>query len=233
MSIQSKYEVWDDTGRPLFYIERPTYPMRTLLGYGTAVLAAGLAMSAVTAVVPEGFEPVALPLAVLSYGIMVTVFMVVSMSLRPLRHVTIFRDETRRERLLEIRQDQRVAFLRRTYTVRLPDGTPLARLQKQYLHNLVRKRWYAYSPDGRLLAMAIEDSMILSLLRRVLGSLFGLLRTNFLLVRGTDEEVFGEFNRKYTVLDRYLLDLTADPARVFDRRVAVSLGVMLDSGERR
>jgi hypothetical protein len=81
--------------------------------------------------------------------------------------------------------------------------------------------------------MAIEDSMILSLLRRVLGSLFGLLRTNFLLVRGTDEEVFGEFNRKYTVLDRYLLDLTADPARVFDRRVAVSLGVMLDSGERR
>jgi hypothetical protein len=54
-----------------------------------------------------------------------------------------------------------------------------------------------------------------------------------LLVRGSDEAVLGEFNRKFTLFDRYVLDLSADPDRAFDRRVALALGVMLDTGERR
>jgi hypothetical protein len=43
----------------------------------------------------------------------------------------------------------------------------------------------------------------------------------------------GEFNRKFTILDRYVLDLSRDSARALDRRVAVAMGVMLDTGERR
>jgi len=35
------------------------------------------------------------------------------------------------------------------------------------------------------------------------------------------------------LLDRYVLDLKADRARELDRRVALALGVMLDTGERR
>ena len=81
--------------------------------------------------------------------------------------------------------------------------------------------------------MAIEDSIVLSLLRRIIGPFLGFLRTNFVLVRGADAEIFGEFNRKFTLLDRYVLDLSADTARTFDRRVAVALGIMLDTGERR
>ena len=56
---------------------------------------------------------------------------------------------------------------------------------------------------------------------------------NFLLVRGADEEVVGEFNRKFTLLDRYVLDLSADPGRALDRRIALALAIMLDTGERR
>jgi len=114
-----------------------------------------------------------------------------------------------------------------------PTGEPLATLRKTYLHNIVRKRWYVTTPRGEPIAMAIEDSIVLSLLRRVLGTFFGFLRTNFIFVRGRDEEVFGEFNRKFTLLDRYVLDLSADAGRTFDRRLAVALGVMLDTGERR
>ena len=88
-------------------------------------------------------------------------------------------------------------------------------------------------PGGEPLALAIEDSIVLSLLRRVIGTFFGFLRTNFVLIRGRDAEIFGEFNRKFTLLDRYVLDLSGDTARTFDRRVAVALGVMLDTGERR
>ena len=229
-TITSKYEVWAENGTPILYVERPTYPIRSLAAYVVAIfttlLVVGWAGPLVTREGSELFVLLLFPLAAF-------VFLVVSMSLRPLRHVTIYRDESRQEPILRVRQDQRVALLTRTYTVLTPADAPLARLRKTYLHNIVRKRWYVTSADGEPLALAIEDSIVLSMLRRLLGPFFGFLRTNFIFVRGRDEEVFGEFNRKFTLLDRYVLDLSADPGRTFDRRIALALGIMLDSGERR
>jgi len=211
-------------------VERPTYPMRTLVAYLVAVITTLTIMGWATgSLAREGSGLIIL----LSVPVAAFIFLVISMSLRPRRHVTIYRDESRRETLLRVIQDQRVAFLTRTYTVVTAAGETLAVLRKTYLHNIVRKRWYVTAPGGAPLAMAIEDSIVLSLLRRVIGPLLGFLRTNFVLVRGPDAEIFGEFNRKFTLLDRYVLDLSADSARAFDRRVAVALGVMLDTGERR
>jgi hypothetical protein len=231
-TIRSKYEVWAENGMPILYVERPTYPLRTLGAYIVGVVAGFMVLAWLTRV--PAADPLAGPLLVLlAVPIAAVVFVVVSMALRPLRHVTIYRDESRAEVLLKVLQDQRVALVTRTYTVLAKGGEPIAKLRKTYIHNIVRKRWYVEAPDGRPLALAIEDSIVLSLLRRVLGPLFGFLRTNFLLVRGEHAEVFGEFNRKLTLLDRYVLDLSADPARTFDRRVALALAVMLDTGERR
>mgnify|MGYP006273433707 CR=1 FL=1 len=81
--------------------------------------------------------------------------------------------------------------------------------------------------------MAKEDSIVLALLRRFIGVFFGILRTNFIIVSGRTERVIGEFNRQFTLLDRYVLDLSPDAERYLDRRIAVALGVMLDTGERR
>ena len=229
-TITSKYEVWAENGTPILHVERPTYPLRSLAAYVAAVFTTLLAVGLVAPLLNrEGREVFVL----LLFPLAAFVFLVVSMSLRPLRHVTIYRDESRQEPLLRVRQDQRVAILARSYTVVTAADAPLAKLRKTYLHNIIRKRWYVASPDGEPLAVAIEDSIVLSMLRRLLGPFFGFLRTNFILVRGRDEEVFGEFNRKLTLLDRYVLDLSADPGRTFDRRIALALGVMLDSGERR
>ena len=211
-------------------MERPTYPIRTLVAY----LLAGIVTLSITgwaagAVAQDGSGLIIL----FSVPVAAFIFLVISMSLRPRRHVTIYRDDSRGETLLRVLQNQRVAFLTRTYTIVTAAGETLAILRKTYLHNIVRKRWYVTAPGGAPLAMAIEDSIVLSLLRRVMGTFFGFLRTNFVFVRGADAEIFGEFNRKFTLLDRYVLDLSADPARAFDRRIAVALGVMLDTGERR
>jgi hypothetical protein len=230
LSISSKYEVWAEDGAPIAYVERPTYPVRTLFAYVAGAIAAFVVLGWVaSASSSAGVNAVA---ALLGWGFALATFMVVSMSARPLRHVTVYRDDSRREVLLRVLQDQRVAVLVRTYTVIRGDGTPLARLGKSYLHNIVRKRWTIADAGGALQALAIEESIVLSILRRVLGSLFGVLRTNFLFVR-PDGEVLGEFNRKFTVLDRYMLDLTADAERVLDRRIALAAGIMLDTGERR
>ena len=230
LTITSKYEVWAEDGTPILYVERPTYPVRTVLAYLAGALAAWLVLgwTAWTA----GREAVAAVIALLGYGLAFATFVIVSMSARPRRHVTVFRDDSRAETLVRVWQDQRIAALVRTYTVTTGDGTPLARLRKNYLHNIVRKRWEIRTPAGRIIALAVEESVVLSLLRRVLGPLFGVLRTNFLLQR-EDGEVLGEFNRKFTLLDRYVLDLTADTERSLDRRLALATGIMLDTGERR
>jgi uncharacterized protein YxjI len=231
LSVRAKYEVWDEAGVPVCFVERPTYPVRTVLAYMLAFIAAGFVFERLLSWGPAGLaELVALALA----GI---VLFVIATSARPKRHVTIYRNESRREVLLRIRQDQRVVLITRTYTVISVSGAVLARLRKHYLHNLVRKRWDVEAPDGRPVAVAVEDSIVLSLLRRVLGPLFGLLRTNFIVLSAGagagDGVVIGEFNRKLTLLDRYVLDLRGDRDRRLDRRVALALGIMLDTGERR
>ncbi|HYE92446.1 MAG TPA: hypothetical protein VEA38_15565 [Terriglobales bacterium] len=230
LTITSKYEVWAEDGTPIAYVERPTYPVRTGLAYIAGAIA-GLAVLGWTARTP-GNASVDAVAALVGWGFALAAFVVVSMSLRPRRHVTIYRDDSRGEVLLRILQDQRIAALVRTYTVTLADGSVLARLGKSYLHNLVRKRWTIADAAGAPLALAVEESIVLSLLRRVLGSLFGVLRTNFLFQR-PDGEVLGEFNRKFTLLDRYVLDLSADAEGVLDRRIALTTGIMLDTGERR
>jgi hypothetical protein len=236
LSIRSTYEVWTEDRRSILYVERPTYPARTLLAYLLALLAASAVVAWAARAAASSSEAIGGLITLGAYGLAAAVFFVVSMSARPLRHVTVYRDDSRREVLLRVQQDQRLVVVTRSYTVVGPTGAPLARLRKNYLHNVFRKRWYVETLDGRRIAMAIEDSIVLSLLRRVLGSFFGVLRTNFVLVHvggEADGTVFGEFNRKFTVFDRYVLDLSGDPTRAFDRRVALALGIMLDTGEGR
>ena len=229
-TIASKYEVLSEGGAPILYVERPTYLFRTVFAYLLALMAAAIVLGWTTRA--DAFDAVNALLAVFGFGFAFATFVVVSMSARPLRHVTVYRDDSRREVLLRVLQDQRVAVLVRTYTVTTGDGTVLARLRKHYVYNLIRKRWAVESPAGAVMALAVEESIVLSLLRRVLGPLFGLLRTNFVFERPTGEAL-GEFNRKFTLIDRYVLDLREDPDRTFDRRIALATGVMLDTGERR
>lgn len=231
-TIRSKYEVWTEEGKPVLYVERPTYPVRTVAAYVVGFMAAAMVIGWWASLAAAAGDVAASLLGLVGLGLGAATFVVVSMSARPVRHVTVYRDDSRREVMLKVFQDQRVAITTRTYSVSTATGEPLARLRKVYIHNLVRKRWYVETPAGERSLIALEDSVVLSLLRRILGAFFGLLRTNFLLVR-PEGEVVGEFNRKFTVFDRYVLDLAGDPDRTVDRRVALALGVMLDTGERR
>jgi len=168
-------------------------------------------------------------------GIVLSVIgaVVVAIWLSPKRHIFIYPDDTKSDLLLEVFQDQKLHFIRGTYTVRDPREGVLGQFRKNYLYNLYRKRWDGFRPDGTPLVVAREDSLILSLLRRFLGPMLGLLRTNFVYLRPGTDKVIGEFNRKVTLFDRYVLDLTADRARELDRRMAIVLGILLDTGERR
>ncbi len=234
LRISEKYDVADEKGTNIIYIERPAHLARNLgaalLGLlaGTVV---GLALGALSdALKGTVLEPI---LAVGAFLFGIATFISVAVSLSAKRHVTFYRDASKRDRLLEVLQDKKWQPITATYTVRDFRGKPLARFAKNILYNFIRKRWYVYGPDQAVLYIAKEDSVILSLLRRFLGPMLGVLRTNFIILRPESEDVIGEFKRKFTILDRYVLDMSGDPQRLMDRRIALALGVMLDTGERR
>lgn len=237
LALNEKYYVWNDQGEVLLFIERRVHLLRSLAAIFTAliviVLLAGITIAGASALEKAMGAEVAAALSVAGIFLAIAAGLTAAIIIMPKRHVRIYRDDSRQEQLLEIQQDNKLAIILATYTVVDRNGNLLARLRKNYLYNILRKRWVCFLPDGATLCIAREDSIILSLLRRLLGPMLGLLRTNFVIHAGESDRVIGEFNRKLTLLDRYVLDLSADRQRALDRRIAVALGVMLDTGERR
>ena len=236
LAINEKYGVADEEGKELMYVERPRYVLvNTLALFGG--IAAGLVNYLVFGTILHAVKPYGsfFVTGTLSLWTLFGSFFVIVLAAQALsrkRHVHIYRDDTKGELLLKVLQERKIQILTAGYTVTDPDDKAIGRLEKKYLHNILRKRWYGHGPDGTGLFIAKEDSIILAILRRFLGSFFGLLRTNF-IVLGRDGALLGEFNRKMTVLDRYVLDMSEDSLRSVDRRLALALGVMLDSGEKR
>ncbi len=237
LRISEKYDVGDEQGNKIIFVERPAHLLRNLVAV-LAVLAIMIAAVGLIGSLDNTAGPATATQLLAPIVGLLLIFVgapAVGIALSVKRHVTFYRDESKREKLLDVLQDKKFQPITRTYTVRDARGRPLARFGKNWLFNIFRKRWYvwAHGADRRLLFLAKEDSIILSLLRRFLGPMFGLLRTNFVFIPAGTDDVIGEFKRKFTILDRYVLDMSADPQRLMDRRIAVALGVMLDTGERR
>jgi uncharacterized protein YxjI len=231
-SISEKYDVCDEQGNSILFIVRPAHFLRNMgayLGGICAGLIVGFLFLALVASMPESLQ---LFMTLLALVVWFGVTFVVVVLLSQKRHVTIYRDSTGQEPLLKILQDKKFEILTATFTLRDTQGD-LAKFRKNYLYDIFRKRWHCYAPDGSLICIAKEDSLIMALLRRLFGAFYGLLRTHFIFFKGNTEQVIGEFNRNFTLLDRYVLDLSADPMQTLDRRIAIALGIMLDTGEKR
>jgi uncharacterized protein YxjI len=247
-SIKEKYSVADERGRPILFVERPIHFLKGCLALvvgipAILILAGGGAFAGIALEKSVGKEASVVLAAVLgAIGFLVGLAIIIA--LYPKRHITFYPDESKQDMLLRIFQEQKVAFINMRYTLADDTGTVLCVFRKNFIHGILRKRWYIESKDGETLFVVKEDSVLLSLLRRTVGAvaeeipLLGLalvafLRTNFIFTRVSDGETVGEFNRRMTLLDRYVLDLTMDEGRKLDRRIAVAMGVLLDTGERR
>lgn len=234
MSLSEKYFVWDENQRQLLFVERPTHLGRGCLGLFLGGIAGIIVGGGIIAlVIAFGGEnvPDFVGTAALFLGIFTMLF--VTTIIHPKRHVSFYRDEAKGEKLLEILQDSKYQFMNVTYTIRDGAGTVIALLKKNVFTNILRKRWLCTTPDGAGICHAVEDSPVKALLRRVLGPLFGLLRTNFIITDGNGVQILGEFNRTMSIMDRYVLDMSRDTSRHVDRRIALAIGVMLDTAEKR
>lgn len=232
LRINEQYTVADESGRPLIFIERKAHLIRRYLAL---VLGFIIGVPGGILVGSLAHQYTQSPILSVSLGFIVglVLFVGIIVLIEARRHIQFYADERREKLLLQIHQNEKLTLIRATYDVRLPDGSMLGRLIKPQWADLFRKVWKMEGPDQTLWATAHEDSLILALLRRFIGPLFGLLRTNFVIYRPGTESVLGQFNRKMTLFDRYVLDMTADPQFELDRRMALALAVMLDTGENR
>lgn len=233
MAINEKYDVSDENGNPILFVERPAHLTRNILALLGGLAAGGAIFTML------GFTYQSIPESIqegyICFGALIAfvAIIVVYVRLEKKRHVEFYRDESRNMKVLRVMQDKKFEIISATYTVTDAAGKLIGTFRKNFLYDLICKRWECRDHTGSLLFIAREDSIIKSLLRRLFGSLLGLLRLNFEFLEPQSGNVIGVFNRSFTILDRYVLDMSADVAVRIDRRLALTMGVMLDTGERR
>jgi hypothetical protein len=117
------------------------------------------------------------------------------------------------------------------YDVTTPAGERIGVLEKVFGKSLLRSTWRILDAGEQELAVAQERSMLWAVVRRMIDVVpygeFVPILFHFRIDRG--EQHLGEFTRPIGVRDRYTLDLSGDPERTIDRRLAIALGVALDA----
>ena len=218
--------VRDEDGKPLFYYRRPV----NLVGFVAGLVAgfiflAGLA-STVFLAIDRRIIPAALAL------ILTAIFFTIVLLLVPRRHIYLYKDESMTSVALMLWQETRLSFPVLRFTARVPDGTMIGCFTKSAFSSLGRHRWAIFDRMGAArIGHAVEDSFSRAMIRKVLGSFFGMLRTNFLLFMNGRQ--VGVIDRRTTPLDRYFLDLRGEAGEQVDRRVALALAVLIDGLERK
>lgn len=149
--------------------------------------------------------------------------------------IGFFADEGRTQLALRIKA-RSVFEVAGQYDVELGNGQVIGSLKKRFGSSLLRSTWELRDQQGTVVATAHEKSMFMAVLRRVWGLIpyaenipffLPFHFTIFLGEPGTQE--VGTYVRIPALRDRYLLDLTGDPQRRIDRRLAAAWTVALDA----
>jgi uncharacterized protein YxjI len=109
-------------------------------------------------------------------------------------------------------------------------------LEHAFRQSLFRSTWRISAPEGDEVAIAHERSQVLAIVRRLIDfvpDVGGLIPIpyNFDILAG--DQVIGRMDRKFQLRDRYVLDLSGDPQKTLDRRLAIALAIGLDTLQNR
>ena len=158
------------------------------------------------------------------------------------RTIAIFDDDSKQSQVLKLEQEHYWEIFRREYRLFDSAGELIAAFSRNNIASLFRRGWDILDPNGKLIGRAREDSVGLAIVRRVIdfipfvNLLGGIIKTDFHLFRvdeAGNETKIGSFDRKLSIFDKYVLDLSDDPERSLDRRTALALGILLDTAEKR
>lgn len=219
--------VRDESGNPLFHYKRPV----NLAGFLAALFATLVTLAGAGATIflaAAGSYPQALFAFLLTLGFALVILLLVPRR----RHIYLYDDAELTSVNLMLWQETRFTFPVLRFSVRTADGRMIGSFSKNMFSAFGRHRWsIGDAPGSSTIGCAIEDSLGMALLRKFLGSFFGLFKTNFHIFIGTEH--VGLIDRRTSGLDRYFLDLGSDASYGFDRRTALALAILIDGLERK
>ena len=102
--------------------------------------------------------------------------------------------------------------------------------------SLLRSTWNVLGMADEEVAVAQERSQAMAILRRAIDfvpDVGGLIPIPYNFDILADGQVIGRMDRKFQLRDRYVLDLSGDPDKKLDRRLAIALAVGLDTLQNR
>jgi uncharacterized protein YxjI len=144
--------------------------------------------------------------------------------------IRFYADENQTHELWRIKARSMMEFSGR-YDVTTPEGEKIGVLGKVFGKSLLRSTWQILDPAEHEVAIAMERSMPVAILRRVIDAVpygdFVPIPFHFTIDAG--ERHVGDLNRRFGYRDTYDLDVSGDVERKIDRRLAVTLGVALDA----
>ena len=151
-------------------------------------------------------------------------------------HIKFFSDEAETQEAFHIQGQSFLDTGGSRYDVVDAQEGKIGQLHHVFGKSLLRTTWSVSDAQGQEVAVARERSQAMAILRRGIDfvpDVGGLIPIpyNFDLVRG--DEVIGKMDRKFQLRDRYVLDLSGDPEKTLDRRLAIALAIGLDTLQNR
>jgi uncharacterized protein YxjI len=144
--------------------------------------------------------------------------------------IRFYADESQTEELFRIKARALMEFGGR-YDVTTPAGEKVGVLGKVFGKSLLRSTWSIMDANEQELAIAKERSQFWAIVRRVVDAVpygdFIPILFHFTIDAG--DQHLGELTRKVGIRDTYTLDLSGDPERRIDRRLAIALAIALDA----
>ena len=151
-------------------------------------------------------------------------------------HIRFCADEGETEELFHIQAQTWLDTGSSRYDVVDAQDGKIGLLHHVFGKSLLRTTWNVLDAAGEEVAVAQERSQAMAILRRGIdfvpdiGGLIPIPYTFDLLSGG---QVIGKMDRKFQLRDRYVLDLSGDPDKKLDRRLAIALAIGLDTLQNR
>jgi uncharacterized protein YxjI len=149
--------------------------------------------------------------------------------------IRFYADDSKAQELMRIKARQRFDP-RARYDVTGPDGTKIGEIQKMFGASLIRSTYEIFPANGGDPLVARERNLAVALFRRLVGFVPYIgnfadwlpIAYHFDFLR--DGEVVGIHERKrWSLRDRYTIDLSADSERTVDRRLVLAIAVGMDA----
>jgi uncharacterized protein YxjI len=150
--------------------------------------------------------------------------------------IRFFADEAETQELFQIKARSWLDTGGSKYDVVDAQDGNVGLLEHVFGKSLFRSTWRISATEGEEVATARERSQVLAIVRRLIDfvpDVGGLIPIpyNFDILAG--EQVVGKMDRKFQLRDRYVLDLSGDPVKKLDRRLAIALAIGLDTLQNR